>query len=414
MATKGKLTLANDGLLAGNVAKSSSAARKPESRVAPIPAEAAPGELPQDNFVAMDQAAEITIVIPTLNERENIPILAARLAAALDGIAWEAIFVDDNSSDGTIEAIRALSRTSPRIRGLRRVHRRGLAGASVEGMLASSAPYVALIDADLQHDESRLREMLSILRSGEADVVVASRYADGNAALGLSRVRHAGSRAATWFAQTLLKAPLSDPMSGFFAIRRDVVDKLAPRLSDQGFKILLDILASSPTPLRVREVGYDFRPRLHGESKLDAGIILEYLGLIVAKLTGDLVSIRFLMFGLVGASGIVVNLVALSLLLDGGMAFSGAQTVAMLAALTSNYTLNNALTYRDRRRKGWQFVTGLLMFAALCSVGLVAGVGVSTFIYGEGPSWWLAGLAGAAVGVMWNYITSTAITWRVR
>jgi len=94
--------------------------------------------------------------------------------------------------------------------------------------------------------------------------------------------------------------------------------------------------------------------------------------------------------------------------------FAGAQTAAMLAALTSNYTLNNALTYRDRRRTGWRFVTGLLMFAALCSVGLVAGVGVSTFIYHEEPSWWLAGLAGAAVGIMWNYITSTAITWRVR
>ena len=221
----------------------------------------------------MDRAAEITIVIPTLNERENVPILAARLAVALDGIAWEAIFVDDDSKDGTIEAIRALSRTSPRIRGLRRVHRRGLAGASIEGMLASSAPFVALIDADLQHDENCLREMLAILRAGEAEVVVASRYANGDAALGLSRFRHAGSRAATWFAQTLLKAPLSDPMSGFFAIRRDVVDKLAPRLSDQGFKILLDVLASSPEPLRVREVPYVFKQRLHGESKLDAGIV---------------------------------------------------------------------------------------------------------------------------------------------
>ena len=358
--------------------------------------------------------AEITIVIPTLNERDNVPVLAERLATALEGVAWEAIFVDDDSGDGTIEVVKELSRRSPRIRGIRRVHRRGLAGASLEGMLASAAPYVALIDADLQHDETRLRDMLDILRSGEADVVVASRYVDSRESEGLSQVRHAGSRAATWFAQRLLKAPLTDPMSGFFAIRREAVDRVAPKLSDQGFKILLDILASAPEPLRVREVPYVFRPRIHGESKLDAAIVLEYLGLIVAKLTGDLVSIRFLMFGLVGASGVFVNLAALWALLNAGVGFTAAQSAAMLTAMTSNYTLNNALTYRDRRRRGWRFVTGLLMFAALCSVGLVGGVGVSTFIYEQAPRWWLAGLAGAAVGTMWNYVTSTAITWRGR
>ncbi|HET7714453.1 MAG TPA: glycosyltransferase [Bauldia sp.] len=368
----------------------------------------------QDDSVLTDGPAEFAVVIPTLNERENVPILAARLAAALDGIAWEAIFVDDDSTDGTIDAIRALSRDSTRIRGLRRVHRRGLAGASLEGMLATSAPYVALIDADLQHDETRLREMLAVLRAGEADVVVASRYVDAGTSDGLSQVRHAGSRLANWFARTLLKTPLTDPMSGFFAIRRDVVEKIAPRLSDQGFKILLDILVSAPAPLRIREIPYVFQPRLHGESKLDAAIVLEYLGLIVAKLTGDLISIRFVMFAFVGASGVVVNLAALWFLLAQNIEFSIAQTGAMLTALTWNYTLNNALTYRDRRRRGWRFLTGLVMFAGLCSVGLVGGVGVSTFIYHQEPRWWLAGLAGAAVGTMWNYITSTAITWRVR
>jgi len=404
--------LAGDGLLAGNVARSLRSEASPDGR-APGRSDSAI-ELLQDNAAVAFAPIEITIVIPTLNERDNVPILAARLAEALQGVAWEAIFVDDDSKDGTIEAVRALSQSSPRIRGLRRVHRRGLAGASLEGMLASSAPYVALIDADLQHDETILREMLLRLRSGEVDVVVGSRYVDTPGTSGLSQVRHAGSRAATWFAQRLLKAPLTDPMSGFFAIRREVVERLAPRLSSQGFKILLDILASSPQPLRVREVPYVFKSRLHGESKLDAAIVLEYLGLIVAKLTGDLVSIRFLLFGLVGASGVVVNLLALWLLLGQGVTFSVAQAAAMLAAMTSNYALNNALTYRDRRRRGWRFVTGLLMFTALCSVGLVGGVGVSTFIYREQPEWWLAGLAGAAVGILWNYITSTAITWRAR
>jgi len=359
------------------------------------------------------RAPELTVVIPTLNERENVPVLAARLDEVLKGIAWEAIFVDDDSTDGTIDVIRGLSEASPYIRGIRRVHRRGLAGASLEGMLASSAPFVAVMDADLQHDEQRLIDMLRILRVGEADIVVGSRYLDGPSESGLTRIRHLGSRLATGLAKPILHSDLSDPMSGFFMIRREAVEKVAPALSHQGFKILLDILASSPTPLRVSEVPYAFRERLHGESKLDAAVTLEYLGLIVAKLSRDLISIRFLMFGTVGASGIVINLVVLSVLLDQNVDFSVAQTAAMLTAMTSNYTLNNWLTYRDMRRRGWRFFTGLIMFAVLCSVGVVAGVGVSTFIY-AGESWWIAGLAGAAVGTLWNYITNTMITWRIR
>jgi len=358
------------------------------------------------------RAPELTVVIPTLNERESVPVLAARLDEVLKGVAWEAIFVDDDSADATIDVIRGLSEASPHIRGIRRVHRRGLAGASLEGMLASSAQFVAVMDGDLQHDEQCLTDMLRILRAGKADVVVGSRYLDGPGDSGLSRTRHFGSRLATRLAKSILHSELSDPMSGFFMIRREAVEKVAPALSHQGFKILLDILASSPTPLRVSEVPYEFRERLHGESKLDAAVVVEYLGLIVAKLSRDLISIRFLMFGTVGASGIVVNLAVLALLLDRNIAFSAAQTAAMLTAMTSNYTLNNLLTYRDRRRRGWRFFTGLVMFAVLCSVGVVAGVGVSTFIY-VGEPWWIAGLAGAAVGTLWNYITNTMITWRI-
>ncbi|MBN9021966.1 MAG: polyprenol monophosphomannose synthase, partial [Rhizobiales bacterium] len=317
---------------------------RPAVAADPVPVPAMPGgDFADAGYVA----PEITIVIPTLNERDNVPVLVQRLSAALEGVAWEAIFVDDDSKDGTIEAVRAIARRTPRIRGIRRVHRRGLAGASLEGMLASAAPYVALIDADLQHDETRLRDMLAVLRSGEADVVVASRYVGTVETGGLSDVRHKGSRFATLLAQRLLKAPLSDPMSGFFAIRREAVEAVAPRLSDQGFKILLDILASSPEPLRIKEIPYVFKPRLHGESKLDAAVVLEYLGLVVAKLSGDLVSIRFLMFALVGTSGVIVNLAVLWLVLALGTDFAAAKTAAMVAAMVANYTLNNALTYRD-------------------------------------------------------------------
>jgi dolichol-phosphate mannosyltransferase len=354
---------------------------------------------------------ELAIVIPTLNERDNIPLLADRLASALTGIAWEAIFVDDDSADGTIDAVLDLSRCDPRIRSIRRISRRGLAGASLEGMLSTSARFVAVMDADLQHDETRLAEMLALLQNGDADVVVASRYCETAPQVGLSKVRQYGSRLATQMAQVVLKTNLSDPMSGFFMLRRETIDGVAHKLSPQGFKILLDILSSSPASLRVREIPSSFGPRLHGESKLDSAVVLEYLGLLVSKASGGLLSIRFLMFGLVGGSGVLVNLGVLAVLLAWNIGFTEAQAAAMLTAMTSNYTLNNALTYRDRRRHGWRFLTGLVSFASVCSLGVVAGVAISTLLYQAGTPWLFAGIAGAAMGAMWNYVASSAITW---
>jgi len=357
---------------------------------------------------------ELTIVVPTLNERANIALLVARLRDALPGIGWEVVFVDDDSKDGTIAAVREIAASDHRVRGIRRIARRGLAGACLEGILSSSAPVVAVMDGDLQHDETRLSAMLAIMRSGEADMVIASRYQeDGSADGGLSRLRSGGSRLATRLAQLLLKTPIQDPMSGFFMLRRDVVERVAPRLSRQGFKILLDIVASSPA-LRIREVPYVFGPRLHGQSKLDSMVVLEYAGLLVAKASGDIISTRFLAFGLVGSAGVVVHLAALHALLSRGLPFVPAQTAAMFTAMAFNYSLNNAFTYRDLRRRGRRFLSGFAMFAALCSVGVVAGVGVSSLLYTNSSRWWVAGLAAAAVGAAWNYATNSAVTWRPR
>jgi dolichol-phosphate mannosyltransferase len=365
--------------------------------------------------LATQDVPELAIVIPTLNERANVSVLAQRLACALNGLSWEVIFVDDDSADGTIDEVRRLARHDARIRGIRRISRRGLAGAALEGMLSTSAEFIVVMDGDLQHDETRIAEMLSLLRESEADVVVASRYCEAGLEIhGLSRMRQFVSQLATRLAQKLLRADVSDPMSGFFMLRREVVDGVAQKLSPQGFKILLDVLASSPTALRIREIPFSFRPRLHGESKLDSAVALEYLGLLVSKVSGGFLSIRFLLFGLVGCSGIAINLAVLAVLLAQDVGFAEAQTVAILTAMTSNYSLNNALTYRDRRLRGWRFLTGLVSFAALCSLGVVAGVGVSTLLYQAGTSWWLAGIAGAAMGALWNYVASSAITWPVR
>jgi dolichol-phosphate mannosyltransferase len=271
------------------------------------------------------------------------------------------------------------------------------------------------MDGDLQHDEKCLPAMLKIMRSGDADLVVASRYEnEGSTDSGLTRLRSSGSRLATRLARLLLNTPINDPMSGFFMLRRDVADAVAPRLSRQGFKILLDIVASSPAPLRVSEIPYVFRPRLHGQSKLDSQVVLEYAGLLIVKASGDLISTRFLAFGLVGFAGIIVHLFVLRALLPLGMPFAMDQTAAMFTAMAFNYSLNNAFTYRDQRRRGWRFLTGFAMFAALCSFGVVGGVGVSSLLYTSESRWWVAGLASAVVGVAWNYIANSAITWRPR
>jgi dolichol-phosphate mannosyltransferase len=290
--------------------------------------------------VATENVRELAVVIPTLNERENIAILVRRLACALEGISWEAIFVDDDSADGTMDEVRRLGRLDPRIRGIRRISRRGLAGAALEGMLSTSAEFITVMDGDLQHDETQITAMLSLLRNGEADVVVASRYLKiGDEILGLSKFRQRGSRLATRLAQLILRRPLSDPMSGFFTLRSDVVERVASKLSQQGFKILLDLIASSDASIVVREVPSAFRQRLYGESKLDTAVVLEYGSLLLSKGSAGLLSIRLLMFGFVGCSGLLVNLALLATLLKGGIGFAEAQSIAMVGAMTSNYTL---------------------------------------------------------------------------
>jgi dolichol-phosphate mannosyltransferase len=279
-------------------------------------------------------------------------------------------------------------------------------------MLASSASAVAVMDADLQHDETLLPRMLESIQQG-ADIVVGTRFAAGGAAQGgLSRARHWGSRFATQCAKRFLGVQLSDPMSGFFMMRRELFDAIAPGLSTHGFKVLLDIVASSKRPLRVVELPFTFRARQHGQSKLDSLVVLEYLGLLLAKLSGDWLSIRFVLFSLVGSTGLLVHLWALQQGLALGLAFDWAQTVAAYAAMTSNFVLNNQLTYRDRRLRGLSALKGLVTFYAVCSVGTIANVGVANWVYGSRPSWWLAGTAGALMGVVFNYAASSVLTWR--
>lgn len=382
---------------------------------------------------------ECAIIVPTLNERDNVPVLLAALDKALAAWVYEIIFVDDWSKDGTPDTVAALAATRHDVRLIRRYGRRGLSTAVVEGALSTIAPLIAVIDADMQHDESVLPTLLDAVRCGATDVAIGSRYcADGSIGQ-WDASRAKGSALATRLSHLILKSPVSDPMSGFFAVRRDAVIAALPNLSNMGFKILLDVLASSPTPLKVAEFPYQFRNRHAGESKLDSGVVVDFLMMLLDKKIGRFISPRLIMFGFVGALGLLVHLLVMQTLYASfvhfGFQFTAlahifqiidpqfrvidpqfviANMTAVLTAIAFNFWLNNNLTYHDKRLRGWKMFTGLLSFYLVCGLGAVANVGVGNVVFGRDHNTIIAAVAGAVVGSAWNFVSSALFTWRKR
>ena len=362
-----------------------------------------------------ERPAQLCIVVPVLNEEGNVARLVERLDATLAGIAWEVIFVDDDSTDATRAAIGAIGARDRRVRLLHRIGRHGLASAFIEGAQASLAPCIAAMDGDLQHDEAVLPRMFAALNEGGYELAIGSRYVEGGGVGTWDRRRAGMSGLATRLSRIVLRAPVSDPMSGFFMIRRTTFERAVRGLSALGFKILLDILASLPSPPALIELPYQFRTRTAGASKLDAGVLRDYLMLIADKLVGGVVPIRFLLFAAVGALGIAAHLAVLMLCLGlFGLAFGTAQAIATGCAIVGNFVLNNVFTFREYRLRGWGFVRGLITFAAICSVGAVGNLSVSVFLFSPAvhSAWWLAGMAGAVMSLVWNYAVSSVLTWR--
>lgn len=333
----------------------------------------------------------------------------------LAGIEWEAIFVDDGSTDGTAELVTGLAQGDRRVRLIRRVGRRGLSSAVVEGALASTSPVIAVIDADLQHDETILPALYRAVAEDGAELAIGTRYCQGGSTGEWDEGRRKISRFATRLATPIMKTPLSDPMSGFFALRRDILLEAAPRLSSVGYKILLDLVASHPRRLKVAEVGYTFGIRTSGDSKLDQVVALEYVELLLDKTIGRFVPVKLVQFGAIGMVGVGVHLALLWAALDlVGLPFAAAQAGAVIGAMTFNFALNNRFTYRDRQLKGARWITGLLSFYLVCSLGAVANVGIGSLVYEQYHDWWIAGIAGAVVGSVWNYVASGWLTWTRR
>ena len=355
---------------------------------------------------------ELAVVIPTFNEEANVRPLLDRLAAALHGIPYEVIFVDDDSSDGTAATIRAIALNDSRVRLLNRIARRGLASACIDGMMATVAPYIVVMDADLQHDETILPRMLSKLKQGNLDIVVATRNAEGGSMGSFPTSRVWLSAFGRRLSKTVSHCDLSDPMSGFFLVDRRFLEEVIHSVSGVGFKILLDLVASSKRPVRLGEIPYQFAARIHGESKLDILVGVEYLQLLLDKAFGDLIPARFVLFGMVGAVGVLTHLLVLYALLKSGQSFAPAQVSATFVVMTLNFFLNNAITYRDRRLRGVALIGGLISFYIACSIGAFINYRVATFGVQNGARWYVAGLVGVAIGSLWNYGVTAVFTWR--
>lgn len=356
---------------------------------------------------------ELAVIIPTLNEAANVPALLERLEKVLAQVEWEVIFVDDDSPDGTADLVRRISHENPRVRVLQRIGRRGLSSACMEGMMASAAPYAAVMDADLQHDETLLPRMLETIRRERVDLVVASRNIEGGSKGEWVWYRRWLSEAGRALSRAVCRCPVSDPMSGFFLVEREFLHSAIRRMSGVSFKILVDLLSSSPRPARLLELPYTFRPRLHGESKLDASNLVEYAYLLADKYFGDYVPFRFVLFATMGLLGLVFHLLALWVLYSGGLtSFATAQAIATWLAMTLNFLTNNFVTYRDLRLKGWRILQGLLTFYGACTLGALINIGLAQICYQLGLKWYAAGAIGVIISSVWNYGMTSVLTWR--
>jgi dolichol-phosphate mannosyltransferase len=350
----------------------------------------------------------VSLIICTLDESESIVGVLQEATSVLAARPHEIIVVDDSADDRTAQAVQAYAALVPGVRLLRRKGARGLASAVIAGWDMARGERLAVADGDGQHDLQLLPRMLQAVDEGRCDLVAASRYIEGES--GLSGARNAMSRIATRATTSLLIGGLTDPLSGFFVITRGCYEAARPRLSGIGFKILVDVVASSPARLRMEEIAGALRGREHGQSKLDIRVIADLGALLVEKRTRGLIPARLALFGAVGLSGVVVHMATLDVLYRAA-SFGVAQAGAIVAAMTWNFWINNILTFRDMRLHGAALWRGLATFYVACLSGGLISELLSAYLYRQNIHWLAAGVTGALAGGLWNYHASTRATW---
>ena len=358
-------------------------------------------------------SAWLTIVIPTYNERDNVGHIISRIeSSALSAVIDQVIFVDDDSPDGTWKVIRQLS-TTLSVLCLHRIGRSGLSSAVIEGMMLARTPYIAVMDADGQHDPKDLEVMAKSAKTRELDLMIGSRFLIQSSQESHIGLRHHASKWGNCFARLMLGRSISDPLTGLFVIRYDALMKVVRELRPIGFKILFDLLfLMRDSQYRIDEQQINFGRRYAGQSKLDVAVVIEFVDQLTHRLTRGAVPERFLSFAAVGSIGVLVHFVTLYAFVEADFIFWLAQSLATLAAMVSNYILNNEITFRRMRREGREWFAGLLLFVAFCSVGAFANVGIASALFEIDYGWWLSGLAGVIVGTVFNFSLARSYVWK--
>ena len=357
----------------------------------------------------------LSVVIPTYNERDNIPKILEKLKKILNNITHEVIFVDDNSPDGTHEEIRNFIKNSTKINLVHRIGRRGLSGAIIEGVFAAKYELVAVMDCDLQHDETKLLDMINLFsRDSSLDIVIGTRFSEKGeiSDQAFSRIRELGSKITTILIKNVLNIASTDPLSGFFMVKRETFLKCSGNLQTQGFKVLADFLATSDKNIQIKEIGYKFKNRIAGKSKMSLLTVLELVGLVLSQILKGKVSIRFILFCMVGFSGILMQLLVTGLTMLLINQFSTSQTLGIIAAMTSNYFLNNYITFQERRLKSLNLIRGLFSFYFICSLGAFANIAIATYVFSFSSNWLISSFTGAIFGAVWNFTLTSSFTWK--
>ena len=357
----------------------------------------------------------LSIVIPTYNEKDNIFRILERLKKVLKSITYEIIFIDDNSPDGTAAVIKDCIKNSSKIHLIHRIGRKGLAGAVIEGVFAANADLVAVMDCDLQHDETKLLDMIDLFsKNNSLDIVIGSRFTETGeiSEKAFSKMRELGSKATTLIIKKVLNIASTDPLSGFFMVKKKSFLKSSENLQTQGFKVLADFLATSGKNIKIKEIGYSFKNRIAGESKMNFLTALELIGLVLSQILKGRVSIRFILFCMVGLSGIFVQLLITGLAMLLINQFPTSQTLGIVAAMTSNYFLNNIITFQERKLKSLDLIRGLFSFYLICSLGAFANIAIATYVFGFSSNWLISSFIGACFGAVWNFTLTSIFTWK--
>jgi dolichol-phosphate mannosyltransferase len=370
-------------------------------------------------------APDLSLVICTLNEGAAIRSVVEEITQTLAGINHEIIVVDDNSGDNTQSEVLDVAKTHPNVRLHVRVNERGLSSAAIKGWDIARGRYLGVMDGDGQHDPKAILALAQMIMKGDKDLVCVSRYIGGSDT-GLSFFRDLGSKVATAATGLVLSVPLTDPLSGCFMMTKDYYLSARPKLTGVGFKILIDVAASSPIKPRFGEVKAALRQRQGGQSKLDLRVVLDLGALLVEKATKGFLPARFVLFAGVGVTGVFVYGAVLyichKLLQHEAMSFyrfryvdgdAVSYVVAIWLSMTSNFFINNSITFRDKRLKGWGILRGLLSFYVACSIGAVFSFFLSLYMKNSlHIHWFVAGVSAALLSSVWNYWASALISWR--